>query len=345
MVSRMAIFLLVVLMFLTPASASIQKSLLTPRGGIEVTPLYVSTNGSVAFIHFLIIRACSGGCSQCPFSTYAEFLKCTIYSGSPTGWFYPAFQFDGKNMTLLNLPNTTCNYTVDVYCTTPLVNWTGKEWRMYVWEGGDNVTMYRYYPERKCIEPKALLTNGSCRPFELVGYRRFNRMDNGTLEGQYVVFRFNGSVLRVPADDLLPSLQYREMLKHLEAMEFKGGYLILLKDYVAFDASNFNYQGWAVFPNDCDVLKNETQWAKCVGEHLPERDEIKPYPVFYYKNGRVDVFHPLEGQGVVLKLCSAANKGDIENVSQETTSPRTLEYMTAGGLLITLLALILRRRQ
>lgn len=326
------------------SGVDIQNSLLLPRGGIEVTPLYVSTNGSVAFIHFLIIRACSGGCSQCPFSTYAGFLKCTIYSGSATGWFYPVFQFDGRSVALLNLPNTTCNYTTDLDCISPLVNWTGKEWRMYVWEGGNNVTVYRYYPKKRCIELEGSI-NSSYQPIELTSYGRFDGMANGTLEGQYIVFRFNGTQVKVPVRELLPALQYREMLNHLEALPFKGGYLIFLNDYEALDASNFNYTGWAVFPNDCDVLKNETQWAKCVGEHLLRRDEIKPYPVFYYENGRVEVFHPLEGRGVVLKTCPAADGGYKGNIPQEGASHRTLEYMAAGGLLVIFLALILRRKR
>jgi len=314
--------------------AGIQNSLLTPRGGIEVAPLYVSTNGSVGFIHFLVIRACSGGCSQCPFSTYAGFLKCTIYSGSATGWFYPVFQFDGRSMALLNLPNTTCNYTTAIDCTTPLVNWTGREWRMYVWMGGDNVTVYRYYPERKCIVPEGV-TNDSYRPFELAEYMRFSGTVNGTLDGRYVVFRFNGSTIRVPTDELLPALQYREMLGHLEAVEFKGGYLILLKDYEAFDASNFNYTGWAVFPNDCDVLKNETRWAKCVGEHLLRRGEIKPYPVFYYKNGKIKVFHPLEGRSVSLKACGGTS----------SEWEKALGYTALAGFLLAAVAVILKRKR
>ncbi|WP_456394174.1 hypothetical protein [Thermococcus sp.] len=345
LVKFLVVFFILTSFFIPPASAQAWGSLLLPRHGLEVEPLYISTNGSVAFLHFLIIRACSGGCSQCPFSTYAGFLECTIYSGSATGWFYPVFQFDGKSLFLLNLPNTTCNYSMDVDCTTPLVNWTGREWRMYVWEGGNNVTIYRYYPERKCIAPEARLTNSSYRPFELLNYERFNKMVNGTLEGRYVVFNFNGSTLRVPIDELLPYLQYREMLEHLEAMEFKGGYLILLRDYEAFDASNFNHTGWAVFPNDCDALKNQTLWAKCVGEHLLRRGDIKPYSVFYYSNGRLEVFHPLEGRGAVLKMCPAGGGEDKGNIPQEGASHRTLEYVTAGGLLVIFLALILRRKR
>ncbi len=346
MVKLLVISLLVSTSLLYPvASINIQSSLLLRRGGIEMEPLYVSTNGSVAFLHFLIIRVCYGGCSNCPFNTYAGFLKCTMQGGSATGWFYPVFQFDGKSLFLLNLPNTTCNYSMDVDCTTPLVNWTGRKWRMYVWKGGNNVTIYRYYPERKCMEPETLLTNSSYRPFELMNYERFNRAVNGTPGDRYVVFNFNGSTLRIPADELLPSLQYREMLWHLEAMKFKGGYLILLRDYEAFDASNFNYTGWAVFLNDCDVLKNETLWAKCVGEHLLRRDDIKPYPVFYYKNGRLEVFHPLEGRGAVLKTCPAAGGGDKGNIPYASASPITLEYVTAGGLLIIFLASILLRKR
>ena len=328
----------------SPPGIGTHGSLLLPRHGIEVEPLYVSTNGSVAFLHFLMIRLCSGGCSNCPFSTYAGFLKCTIQGGSATGWFYPVFQFDGKDMAPLNLPNTTCNYTADVDCKMPLVNWSGREWRMYVWDSGNNVTIYRYYPERECMEPETRLTNSTYRPFELLNYKRFNKMVNGTLEGRYVVFNFNGSTLRVPIDELLPNLQYRGMLGHLEAMEFKGGYLILLRDYEAFDASNFNYTGWAVLPSDCDVLKNQTLWAECIGEHLLRRDYIKPYPVFYYKKGRLEVFHPLEGRGAVLKTCPAAG-GDNGNIPQESASLRTREYVTAGGLLVIFLALISRGKR
>ena len=333
----------------------IWDSLLVPSHGIEIYGPYVTTNGSVAFLHFHVYGTCSGACGvNCPFETYTGFLECSIYGGSGAPEFWPVFQFDGNEVKLLNPPNSTCNCspnTLGCSCPAILVNWTGREWKLYV-ENPDSgnpnyiLSVYGYDLGKGCLRSEKEITES----YRFLLFRLRNLESgkqssgvpeaNGTLSGGYLVFKFNGNSIKVPVGELRPYLQYEEMLKHMRAVPFKGGYLLFLNQYMALDASGlrygFNYMGWAVFPNDCDVLKstNKTQWAECVGKHLIRRDELKPYPLFYYKNGTLRVFYPFESPASVLKPCNS------------TTSSRGVGlWYLLGGILVILLALIGMRKR
>ena len=336
----------------------IWSSLVVPGHGIEVYEPYITTNGSVAFLHFHVYGTCSGACGvNCPFETYAGFLECSIYGGSGAPEFWPVFQFDGNEVKLLNPPNSTCNCspnTLGCNCPAILVNWTGREWKLYVeTANADNsnytLKVYSYEPDRGCILPEKSATESY--PALLFYLRNIGSARgasgipeaNGTLIGAYLVFRFDENSIKVPVGELRPYFQYGEMLKHMRAIPFKGGYLIFLDRYMALDASGqghgFNYTGWAVFPNDCDVLKstNKTQWAECVGEHLIRRDELKPYPLFYYKNGTLMVFYPFKSSALLLKLCNTIS-------GSKKVEKWEILYPLVGALLVFLALIKTKRR-
>ncbi len=355
---RVLLFLFVFTLLFQSVRANIWSSLVVPGHGVEVYEPYITTNGSVAFLHFHVYGTCSGACGvNCPFETYAGFLECSIYGGSGAPEFWPVFQFDGNEVKLLNPPNSTCNCssnTLGCSCPAVLVNWTGREWKLYVENpdsGNPNYTLsvYGYDPGRGCIRPEKSATESY--PDLLFYLRNLGSARgasgipeaNGTLRGDYLVFKFNGNSIKVPVGDLRPYLQYGEMLKHIRAVPFKRGYLLFLNQYMALDASGlrygFNYTGWAVFPNDCDVLKStsKTQWAECVGKHLIRRDELKPYPVFYYKNGTLRAFYPFESHSLVLKPCST--------IANSKNNERWWILYPLGGALLTFLAVIKTKRR
>ncbi|WP_297521209.1 hypothetical protein [Thermococcus sp.] len=76
----------------THVNLKIWDSLLVPDHGIEIYEPYITTNGSVAFLHFHVYGTCSGACGvNCPFETYAGFLSVVstgVLEPPNSGWFF-----------------------------------------------------------------------------------------------------------------------------------------------------------------------------------------------------------------------------------------------------------------
>ena len=262
------------------------------------------------------------------YSRYVSLSYSTVSNGSSTilivtmtGWIpyrYPYLVVNGVPR-FFNLSPTWGNTKEP---------WWLYEFRLGVWRKRYELLWVKSPPVLN--SSKAYVLNGSC--WRLVGnfHNSSGFVANGTVDGDYMVFRFNGMTLRIPLSELAEYYPPEVWEWHLAAAKDGTGYLII--PTAEFDYGNYYYAGGPSFGL---VLGP--------GDFLLPVDNSSGVYALYYVNGTLkpafDLLRLMSPQGdwirnlpngilpnlyfnssVRFGVCSAKTRTQVEHANSLTTT-------------------------